>query len=253
MSNMLPAIIAAIAAIITVALTVVTTRKVSEGQRQATLTVADRQIENQRFLAREERHQKRLEAAYKELLSWVDDIRSWARKVQSACDQRHPLTDDAPDIPTHDHSVYWSQRVWQLLTPVTHLIVLMHHHGETAVTDEEWPQEFARDSAIRLTLDIQLNQVVQQVGMELQGSHDGQGVEVWDAVECSQQTIAQVDNYIERQLRVHREVASLKTRDLPKPVEHKRDISGIENNTKPSSNSSEQEQPASGGGTPTPG
>lgn len=245
--NNASAIIAAIASTTAVVLTVITQRKVGSWQKQVALTVADRQIDNQKSLAREERHQKRLEGAYKELLAWLHEVNLWARRVSRACDQRQPITDAAPEMPSHDHTVYWSERVLQLVASVNHLSVLLHHYSETPVSDEEWHREFAQDSAIITVLGSRILQIGQQARLELLGRHDGQGDEGWDAISFDRQTKKEVDQLYERQVRVHEEAKAIR-----KHNEYHLNPSPPQNNSAPLSTPPDQQSSASGGGTSTP-
>jgi hypothetical protein len=162
------------------------------GNRQVktSLDVAKAQGSIQATIAREERHQRRIEAAYTEIVAAITQVANWLDRLNSVFldpgQADHPAE---PEVPFFDSAyaatmVYWSPRVGQLVGDwgmVFGTVASTARHIEGSDTqwppDEDWASnraralaEFDRD---RMLLRRAHDVLFTQVSNELRGDHDG--------------------------------------------------------------------------------
>lgn len=134
---------------------IVATYKAGARQQETALTVARQQAEAQLSTAHEERHQRRLELAYTELLMTLSHVYDWVLKVypmmtQTAEEYTMPLMPELPDRIKAEAimTAYWSAEVEQLLDDWREAVIKVRDAGigiGLARTTEEHGQESGID------------------------------------------------------------------------------------------------------------
>jgi|NGEPerStandDraft_6_1074524.scaffolds.fasta_scaffold92665_2 hypothetical protein len=164
------------------------TFKAGKRQQQTALEIARVSIDGQLAGLREERHQRRLEAAYTELLIMLSETHQWAVSVypmwtSGAEDYRMPPMPEKSNRARVEAVVTaaWSPRLQQLMDPWRIALERVHNTG-VAITLARATEARGQETGIDLARSIKelrecedalwrADQVIrEQVWMELQGS-----------------------------------------------------------------------------------
>jgi hypothetical protein len=170
---------------------IVATYKAGSRQQDTALAVARQQGDVQVAVAREERQQRRLEAAYLELLTAMTRIYYWVQTVyplftRTAEEFTMPPVPEVPDIEKIEAkwTAYWSPRVEQLMEGWGGALTKLRQTGSEISlgrSTEATGQASGIDVAGRLLELPELKQAVydadkrirEQIRLELLGRHDG--------------------------------------------------------------------------------
>jgi hypothetical protein len=188
---MVAPVAASVATVAVGATGIVATYKAGARQRQTALAVTRQQADAQAAVAREERPQRRLEAAYIGMLAAVTNVFYWTHNVyplltRTAEEFTMPPIPDLPDIATSEAlwTAYWSPRVEQLMNEWQATVLKLQSAGiqiGMGRSAEASGQTSGIDWAARLSDLPDLKQAVfaadksvrDQVRLEFLGRHDG--------------------------------------------------------------------------------
>lgn len=212
MWSVLPALVAAIASIVAATVAAVTAWKVGRWHQEVTLAVAEQQARSQQLLAREERQQQRLESAYRELANWLGSLYEWGNQIVRVCLGGHEkFLPPSPKWPSDEFATYWSNRVSELLAPVSYILLVSrarienHNHGPARVLLESRPAVHTK--AVEVELRLALNAIHLQMRLELHGEDSGVGDPTWNKSAAMQKTARDIQERTERVWRIPHDAA----------------------------------------------
>lgn len=171
---------------------IVATYMAGNRQQDSALAVTQQQVDGQIAVAREERRQRRLEAAYQELLAVLSHTYAWVLTVYPTWSKAGEYTmPPMPELPDKARTealltAYWSPRVQQLMDPWRDALTDVNNAGVAIAKYEDAVAKGRGDDLADLALQSKRNlpgfrdavwaadeRLREQVRRELLGEHDG--------------------------------------------------------------------------------